>query len=73
MLMTMFVLFGSGLLFNDLNVMKPIITGEPKVVFLKYFISPGRFHRRAFFLPIAQLSATATMMHFSMIPNMLTD
>ena len=62
--MTIFTLLGRGRPM-DSYVFLPIITGEPVVVFLKNFMSSEICHRRALSLPMALLSAIATIIHFS--------
>ena len=54
----------------DSNVFRPIMTGQPDVVRLKNFKSSEICHRRALSLPMALLSAIATIMHFSIIKQL---
>ena len=64
-------LFGSGFPPMDWKVIQPITTGHPVVVWRKYLMSSAMCQRRALDLPIALLSAMATMIHFSMIQSLL--
>ena len=51
----------------DWKVIQPMTTGLPVVVWRKYFMSSAMCQRRAFDLPMARLSAMATMTHFSIL------
>ena len=64
--MTIFTLFGSGRPM-DSKVLRPMMTGQPTVWWRKNFMSSEMCHRRALSLPMALLSAIATIMHFSIL------